>query len=490
MQTSSQKRQHALRNPRISGYVRHIPKHHVLAASALSALLLVFAMLPSDRAVATRQNDNRNIQNVAIPLINSYEEEASDAKEGHAEEGHPPASHLETQQTSAPGQRPATSQGRVLTSHTEVVKSGDSLSIIFKRAGIDQGTIAELINSSEEGKQLSVLQPGHLFEFRIDSSGQLQSLKYVKSRLQQLAFIRNDTGFTYSEFTRKPDTFLSTRSATINNSLFLAGKQAKLDDNVVMSLAGIFGWDIDFALDIRAGDSFKLLYEESFLDGEKVGNGNILAAEFTNRGTRYRAVRYEDEQGNAQYYTPTGETMRKEFLRTPIDFARISSHFNLRRKHPVLNRIRAHKGTDYAAGRGTPIKAAGDGKVIYAGRKGGYGNVVIIQHGQTYKTLYAHISKFRKGIRTGKRVKQGQVIAYVGSTGLATGPHLHYEFYVNGAVRNPVTVKLPKAKAIAKEKLPRFLAQTKPLLAELAPDRDGGSQYATLETDTNDTKSL
>jgi len=179
--------------------------------------------------------------------------------------------------------------------------------------------------------------------------------------------------------------------------------------------------------------------------------------------------------------------MRKAFLRTPIDFARISSHFNLRRKHPVLNKIRAHKGTDYAASHGTPIKAAGDGKVVFAGRKGGYGNVVIIQHGQTYKTLYAHISKFRKGIRSGKRVKQGQTIAYVGSTGLATGPHLHYEFYVNGAVRNPVTVKLPNARPIAKSELARFTANIQPLIAQLNT-QDSNTKLASAED--NDSNNL
>ena len=249
--------------------------------------------------------------------------------------------------------------------------------------------------------------------------------------------------------------------------MFLAGTNAGMEQSLIMEVASIFGWDIDFALDIRSNDRFSVLYEEHFLNGEKLRNGPILAAEFTNQGKTFKAVRYTDSKGSSNYFTPEGNSMRKAFLRTPVDFARISSHFNLKRKHPVLNRIRAHKGTDYAAPTGTPIKAAGDGKVTWAGTKGGYGRTVMIQHGQSYKTLYAHMRRYGKGIRSGVRVKQGQIIGYVGSSGLATGPHLHYEFYVNGAVRNPVRVSLPKAKAIPKKELANFKAQTTPIVATL-----------------------
>ena len=214
-----------------------------------------------------------------------------------------------------------------------------------------------------------------------------------------------------------------------------------------MELANIFGWDIDFALDIRAGDHFTVIYEERFLNGEKIGNGPILAAEFVNQGRSYKAIRYSDAGNRSDYYSPTGLSMRKAFLRTPVDFRRISSRFG-KRKHPILNRMRMHTGVDYAASRGTPIRAAGDGKVIHKGRKGGYGRTVIIQHGGRYSTLYAHMNSYRRGVYTGKRVKQGQIIGYVGSSGRATGPHLHYEFRVNGVHRNPLTVKLPSAKPI------------------------------------------
>ena len=240
-----------------------------------------------------------------------------------------------------------------------------------------------------------------------------------------------------------------------------------MSNNVIMELATIFGWDVDFALDIRQGDNFSLIYQEKYLQGKKVGDGDILVARFENHGNTYTAVRYEDKKGYSQYFTPKGLSMRKAFLRTPVDFTRISSRFNLSRKHPILHKIRAHKGVDYAASRGTPIKAAGDGKVIFSGRKGGYGRVLILQHGTRYTTLYAHLKAFRKGIRVGKRVKQGQVVAYVGSSGLASGPHLHYEFRVNGSHRDPLKVRLPHAKPIDKKRKEQFLHFAKVMVMRL-----------------------
>ncbi len=234
-----------------------------------------------------------------------------------------------------------------------------------------------------------------------------------------------------------------------------------------MELAAIFGWDVDFALDIRAGDSFTVVYEELYLNGEKLRDGDILAAEFNNRGKRYRAIRYQDPRGRTEYYSPDGKNMRKAFLRTPVAFTRISSRFSLGRKHPILHHIRAHKGVDYAAPRGTPIKATGDGKIVFRGRKGGYGNTIIIQHGGRYSTLYAHMSRFARSLRTGRRVRQGQVIGYVGSTGLATGPHLHYEFRINGAHHNPLTVRLPDASPLPRKYRRNFKASTAPYLAQL-----------------------
>jgi murein DD-endopeptidase MepM/ murein hydrolase activator NlpD len=234
-----------------------------------------------------------------------------------------------------------------------------------------------------------------------------------------------------------------------------------------MELAGIFGWDIDFALDIREGDQFAVLYEGLYLDGERIGTGNILAAEFTNQGKLYRAVRYTDARGHTDYYAPDGHSMRKTFLRTPVSFTRISSRFNSGRKHPILNRIRAHKGVDYAAATGTPVKATGNGKIVLRGKKGGYGNTVVIQHGSSYSTLYAHLNNFARGKTVGSRVQQGEIIGYVGSTGLATGPHLHYEFRVNGVHRNPLTVKLPDAAPLPKKFREDFKLATENLIAQL-----------------------
>ncbi len=415
------------------------PKSHAIAVGLLSCALGSLAIFPSNPASAKLQVRKLDLAVEAQPLPPTEEE-------WHA------TSTFET-----PSEK----------LYTATVRSGDTLSGLFKQAGLSDRHMMALLQGHVESKRLTRLYPGHTLTFSLNEEQQLQRLEYRSDKLNSFSFTRAEQGYEFEESQRSPDIQYAVRSATIEQSLFLSGKKADMDDKLLMELANIFGWDIDFALDIREGDSFKLLYEEAFLDGEKIRNGNILAAEFVNQKERYRAVRYVDQNGDAQYYTPTGDTMRKEFLRTPIDFARISSHFNLRRKHPVLNKIRAHKGTDYAAAHGTPIKATGDGKVVFAGRKGGYGNVVIIQHGQTYKTLYAHISKFRKGIRSGVRVKQGQVIAYVGSTGLATGPHLHYEFYVNGAVRNPVRVALPKAKSIQESEMARFLEQTQSLMAEL-----------------------
>ena len=322
------------------------------------------------------------------------------------------------------------------------------------------------MQSNAETKQLTRLHPRQQFHFEIDNK-KLYKLTYQKNRLNKVAFSRSESGFDYEKIYLKPDVIVAFREATIENSLFLAGTNAGMEQSLIMEVANIFGWDIDFALDIRSNDHFNVLYEEHFLNGEKLRNGPILAAEFTNQGKTFKAVRYTDSNDSSNYYTPDGNSMRKAFLRTPVDFARISSHFNLKRKHPILNRIRAHKGTDYAAPTGTPIKAAGDGRVTWAATKGGYGRTVMIQHGQSYKTLYAHMSKYGRGIRNGVRVKQGQIIGYVGSSGLATGPHLHYEFYLNGAVRNPVRVNLPKAEAIAKKELANFKIKTQSIVATL-----------------------
>ena len=346
------------------------------------------------------------------------------------------------------------------------VKSGDNLALIFARQGLSPQELDRIMRADKSTAVLKRLMPGQQFQFHIDN-GQLQQLTYKIDALNTLKVSRSaNDEFTVATDTREMETRVTNTTGTIDSSLFLAGQKAGMSDNLIMELAGIFGWDIDFVLDIRAGDHFTLVYEELFLDGQKQGNGNILTAEFVNQGKTYRALRYTDAGSNSDYYSPDGRSMRKAFIRTPVDFTRISSRFG-KRRHPTLKRMKNHHGVDYVAPRGTPIKAAGDGKLTFVGRKGGYGKAVIIQHGGKYSTLYAHMSRIKPGMRRGKRIRQGQTIGYVGSTGRSTGPHLHYEFRVNGVHRNPLTVRLPDAAPIQAKYKADFLDKSHGLVALL-----------------------
>ena len=338
------------------------------------------------------------------------------------------------------------------------LKPGDNLSKIFTRYSLSAADALSIAHKAPKGALN--LQPGQTIKWQSTESNNVTRMRIETSRLVAHDFTRTIEGkYEYQLDEKVADRRPKFAQATIQSSLFLDGARQDIPQSILIEFAGLFGWDIDFALDIRQGDQFSLIYEELFLDGERIGFGNILIASFINRGRDLTAIRYEDNKGHAQYYDPSGHSMRKEFLRNPIDFARISSRFNLKRKHPVLNKFRAHRGTDYAAVTGTPIKSTGDGKVIFAGRKGGFGNCVIIQHGSRYQTLYAHLSKFNRKARKGRRVKQGQVIGYVGSTGLATGPHLHFEFRVDGVHRDSLRVKLPKSRAISKDQKPAYKAE-------------------------------
>ena len=345
------------------------------------------------------------------------------------------------------------------------VKSGDSLYTIFNALGLSQAEMYQVTRG--EGKQLTRLHPGQTLKFLIDNDGALEKLVYQVDAVNSVHFKRAASGFAAEHVEEPYDVRVTASQGEIASSLFLSAQSAGLSDRVIMSLVEIFGWDVDFALDIRRGDQFSVIYEELYKDGVKVRDGAILAADFVNQGKRIRALRYTDAQGRSNYFSPNGDSMRKAFIRTPVDIGRISSHFNPNRKHPVLNTIRAHKGVDYAAPRGTPIKATGDGKITFLGRKGGYGKTIVIRHGGTYTTLYAHMNGYAKGMRTGKSVRQGQIIGYVGATGLATGPHLHYEFRIHGVHRNPVKVELPKASPISPEYKQDFLASTQSLVARL-----------------------
>lgn len=345
------------------------------------------------------------------------------------------------------------------------VKKGDTISDIFNQAGLGQSAINEVLALGKKAKRLTQLVPGQTLEFKL-TNDKLSSLTYTIDPRNKINVYRNNDQLNFIRETREYEKRVTYAAVEIRNSLFEAAQKAELPESVTMDLAYIFGWDVDFALDIRNGDSFTVLYEELYLDRKKIKYGDIIAAEFTTQGKTFKAIRYTDPKGRSDYYSPDGKSMRKAFLRTPVDFTRISSRYG-NRKHPTLKKWKKHKGVDYAAPRGTPVKTSGSGKIVHRATKGAYGKTVIVDHGNGYKTLYAHLNNYNRKARNGRNVKQGQVIGYVGSTGRATGPHLHYEFRVRGKHRNPLTVKLPDASSIAKKYRADFNTKAKPLLAQL-----------------------
>lgn len=355
---------------------------------------------------------------------------------------------------------------------TVVVQPGDSLALIFSREGLSAQSLHRLVNADPLGAQLAKIAPGEEFSFLRDEDDRLQSLSYSPDPFRTLKFSREGSRFRGEEIILEPQRKTVYKHGIIDHSLFTASQRAGLPDLVAMELAQIFQWDIDFVLDIRDGDSFYVLLEEEYLEGEFIGFGNILAAEFINQGDSYRAARYVGPNDEANYFDPEGRSMRKAFLRAPVSFTRISSNFNLRRKHPLWNSSMPHRGIDYAAPRGTPILASGDGVVTKASKTRANGNYVVLRHGEQFVTKYLHMSRFARGIRAGERVQQGDTIGYVGATGWATGPHLHYEFLVNGVHQNPRTVKLPDAEPVPAAEAERFQESTAPLLASLSAHRN------------------
>ena len=347
-----------------------------------------------------------------------------------------------------------------------VVMRNDTMDRLFRRLELNLADLAMLRNLPDLRSQVDKLKPGELLRFKY-RDGELMGLERKLSDSETLQVIRDENGFSTNVLENPLEVHTRTASATIDSSLFQASAEAGLSDRVAFDLAEIFQYDIDFVLDIQAGDRFTVVYEEVFQDGEPLRIGNILAAKFVNAGREYRAVRYVDSQGRGQYYSPDGKSLRKAFMRSPVQFSRVSSRFNLSRKHPVLNRIRAHKGVDYAAPTGTPVRAAGEGRVRFVGRQGGYGNVIELEHGSGVVTVYGHLSRFAPKLRRGQRVELAQVVGYVGSTGLATGPHLHYEYRVRGVHKNPQTVPLPDAEPIPSAERERFLTATADLVNTL-----------------------
>jgi murein DD-endopeptidase MepM/ murein hydrolase activator NlpD len=367
--------------------------------------------------------------------------------------------------------RPSIAQQASVAATIEVVVvRNDTLDAIFRRMALDTADLAAIRHLPGIRQSLDFLKPGDAIKLT-HSDGEIRELTRKVSETQTLKVVREEAGFAAKMIDNPVETRIRTATATIDSSLFQAAEAADISDIVALKLANVFAWDIDFVLDIREGDRFTVVYEQVYQDGKYLRDGEVLAAEFVNSGKVYRAIRFVSEAGTAGYYTPDGLAMRKAFLRAPVEFTRISSVFNPHRMHPILNRIRGHMGTDYAAPMGTPVHAAGDGRVSFAGQRGGYGNAVVLAHSNSVSTLYGHMSRFARHIRVGTRLQQGDVIGYVGMTGLATGPHLHYEYLVDGVHKDPQTVHLPGAEPLHAQALQKFHQLTAPLLADLSPQQ-------------------
>ena len=448
------------------------PKTHLLAASGIAALLsLALLVFPSSEVEAKRTTLNLELETPAEQL--TQDQDAAELVQATNEANPSPFAQIEQQDSAPVASAKVEPQAPPAPSHREVIVSkGDTLSTLFQKVGLPASSVHEVLASDKQAKQFSQLKHGQKLEFEMSPDGQqLNKLHSQVSDLETITLNKTAKGYAFRRVTTLPTMRSAYAHGVISSSLSVSGQRAGLPHSTTMDMAKVFGYDIDFAQDIRPGDQFEVIYEQKVINGKTVGTGNILSARFTNRGKTFTAVRYTNKQGISNYYTADGNSMRKAFIRTPVDFARISSRFSSGRKHPILNKIRAHKGVDYAAPRGTPIKATGDGKVLLAGRRGGYGNTVIIQHGNTYRTLYGHMQGFAKGVKTGGSVKQGQVIGYIGTTGLSTGPHLHYEFQVNGVHVDPLGQKLPMADPIAKAERTRFMQQSQPLMARMNQEK-------------------
>lgn len=330
--------------------------------------------------------------------------------------------------------------------HTEI-RRGESMATVFARAGLPSSDLALLTATKSNRDVVARVHPGQSVSYLVEG-GQLAAVRVKLSPLRTVEFKRNGEAFDKNEVERTPVRHVTSARGTIRSSLYVSARNAGMPAEMILNLAQIFQWDVDFVLDIRDGDRFAVVYEKLMVDGQHVGNGEIMAAEFINQGRQFRAVRYVDADGHVGYYGPDGRSMRKAFLRAPLDFTRVSSGFNPKRLHPVLGTVRAHRGVDYAAPTGTPIYASGDGRVVTAASHHASGRHIVLQHGSRYQTKYLHLSRIAQGMTPGRRVRQGEIIGYVGATGWATGPHLHYEFLVDGVHKDPRGVKLALAEPV------------------------------------------
>ena len=347
-----------------------------------------------------------------------------------------------------------------------LIKRNDSLFTILNKLGVVQEDIIELVNSNKSNL-LSKIEVGDKIKIFVNEKGQLQKMLYVDNIRTGIKAEKEGDTFLISKYEAKIEKVKIFKHVVITDSMYVSGLKENIPDSVLMDLAYINGWDIDFTHDIRLGDSFSIIYEEIIIDGEKVIDGDILISEFNNRDKKFTAVRFDLDSKTSEYFNPEGENVKKAFLRSPVKLSYISSKYNLSRRHPVLHTIRAHKGVDYAANKGSPIRATGDGTITFAQYNGGCGNEIKIKHSEDYVTRYCHLDRFNNRTKVGRKVKQGQTIGYVGSTGLATGPHLHYEFHVNGKHTDPLKVKFPNASPINSSQLSAYRERSKSLIREL-----------------------
>ena len=325
------------------------------------------------------------------------------------------------------------------------VRKGDSLSVIFEDKQVPLNTAYKIFDF-DKNNLLSSIIPGDIMEFNY-MGNDLLSIEIIKDDVNSI-LIKTEDEISIVNIKKEAQTITSFGFGEIKDSFYKSAKDVGIPDSIIMDFAYIFGWDIDFIFDVRKGDKFSVIYETDFSEGEKISSGDIVFAEFTNREKKYIAQRFFDDVQGKQYFNENGENVKKAFLRAPLDFAYISSHFNPNRMHPILHKIKAHNGVDYAAKRNTPVKASGDGVISFIGRQSGYGRTVEIKHGGNIKTLYAHLERFNTKLKVGSKVKQGEIIAFVGDSGQATGPHLHFEFWQGEIRSDPVKVKLPSAKPV------------------------------------------
>ena len=354
----------------------------------------------------------------------------------------------------------------------ERVERGDTIGSLLARASVVDADAMEFLRNDPTARALYQLKPGRPLAVATDDDGRLTGLRFLAGDGQLLSIARTARGFAAAREAPPDDTRLTLRAGEIESSLFAAADEAQLPDSVTLALADIFGGDIDFYHDLRRGDRFAVLYETRYVNGEPAGTGRVVAAEFDNGGRAHLAFLWRAPDGTEGYYNEDGRNSRNAFLRSPMEFSRITSGFTMARFHPVLHTMRAHKGTDFAAPIGTPVRATADGVVTFVGQQTGYGNVIMLKHDGRYSTVYAHLSRFAAETRQNAHIHQGETIGYVGQTGWATGPHLHYELRVDGEPRNPMTVALPMATPVGDQQRVAFAAAIAPLVSELAVVRE------------------